>query len=283
MLAHLGYIVGEPRDQAGLVGTRYSATRREDSEKHKVIDVVDLKEQPELRPLCDNIERASSMDDCAGIVNIHDTIFVRDELFLGIFDLPPVATPLARLASPEHFWPAAAKLVSAIRFIHRRELVHGALSPYTVYGTPDGPVLSEFWWMHNAEQLPLASCPSDDVTSLIPVKILPFLSPEELEGEPPSRESDLYAVGSLFYYLLTGKPPRVLSLDDLSDDARKVIGLTPVMPVDEWVPGLDDHIVAVIEKLLVADPSQRMNIFMLEAITLEKTGQLPQEDAIPQS
>lgn len=278
LLNHLGYIPGEKWDDT-LVGKRFRATRKNQTDEHVVVDFVDLKQQPALRPLCQNLGRVLSVDDCAGIANLQDTVLVRDELFIAVTALPPDARPASKLTSSATFWAEAYQLVSALRYLHRRELVHSAICPDTVYWTTEGPVLSEFWWMHNAEELPLASCPSEDISSLMPLRVMPFLSPEQLESEPPTRDSDLYSLGALFYFLLSGQPPRTPATKDWLADPRRILSLTPVMPLEEWAPGLDNEIYALVDMLLKHEPSARMNIFMLEAITAERSGNLP-EDAL---
>ncbi len=94
---------------------------------------------------------------------------------------------------------------------------------------------------------------------------------------------------SFGWMLIAVENPNVISVErgkhgsPVPSRVRNLEASCEVLWKGKWVPGLDNHILAVVEKLLIADPSQRMNIFMLEAITLEKTGQLPHEDAIPQS
>lgn len=278
LLNQLGYTPGEKWDD-NLVGKRFRATRKDDANIHVVVDFVDLLQQPALRPLCENMGRADSIANFAGIANVLDTVMIREELFIAFTALPPDARPCERLKSSSTFWADAYKLVSCLRYLHRRERVHAAICPDTVYWTSAGPVIGEFWWMHNAEGLPLASLPSEDITALMPVRVMPFLAPEQLMDEPPTRNSDLYALGSLFYFLLSGQPPRSPATKDWLLDPRKVLNVTPVMPLEEWVTGLEPEIYTLVNMLLMHEPSARMNIFMLEALTAERSGNLP-EDAL---
>jgi len=50
---------------------------------------------------------------------------------------------------------------------------------------------------------------------------LGFMSPQQVQGEPPSPSDDIYAVGATLYELLTGKPP--LYGDDLSTQILEVV------------------------------------------------------------
>ncbi|MBY0548173.1 MAG: hypothetical protein K2W95_12840 [Candidatus Obscuribacterales bacterium] len=259
------------------MGKRFRASKIDKPGVPFVVDLVDLTLQPALRPLCENLSSVGSIDDCPGIARLIDTVMLRDELFIAVTALPLDARPYDKLTDSANFWADAYKLVSALRYLHRRELVHAAICPDTVYWTKEGPVLGEFWWMHNAECLPLANLASEDIAALMPVRVMPFLAYEQLAGEPPTRDSDLYALGALFYFLLSGRPPRNPASKDWLLDPRRVLNLTPVIPLEEFAPGLDREIYNLVSLLMMNDRASRMNIFMLEALTAERSGNLPED------
>lgn len=276
LLKSLGYTPG-PQWEDTLVGKRFRVFRTDRPDVPLVVDLVDLRLQPALRPLCDNLSSAISVDDCPSISRLIDTVLVRNELFIAVTALPVDARPCDKLSDTTTFWKDAYRLVSALRYLHRREFVHAAICPDTVYWTAQGPVLGEFWWMHNAEGLPLVKRSSEEITALMPVRVMPFLAPEQLEGEPPTRDADLYALGALFYFLLSGQPPRNPASKDWFIDPRRILNLTPVVPLEEWSSGLDREIYSLVNLLLMHEPSERMNIFMLEALTAERSGNLPED------
>lgn len=274
LLDHLGYVPYRRYEDA-LVGVRYKATRKDDASDLVFFDIVDTGAAPEAKLLCDNLESAARVSQNAGIVHIRDTIYLK-ELFIAISTAVREYEPPRQHAINDEFWIALAKLVQAIRLLHRREYVHCAISPLTVYWSESGPWLGEFWWMHNAEGLPVSGAPSDEVTRQIPTAVLPYLSPEQLEGEVPTRESDLYALGAYIYHMVTGKAPRNISRSMLEAAPHKVLSTVPIMPVEEWRPDVSNDVRALINGLLVRNPDDRLNIFMLEAMLAEKTGTIVQ-------
>lgn len=132
--------------------------------------------------------------------------------------------------------------------------------------------------MHTADGIPQGPFTTEEVTMLIPNAVLPYQAPEQLEGESPSRESDIYSLGALLYYAVSGQAPRSQRRKEFTVANRKDLLRTPILPVQEWVPEVDNDIALFIEKLLLNDAANRINIFTLEAITLDRIGELPAED-----
>ena len=80
------------------------------------------------------------------------------------------------------------------------------------------------------------------------------LAPEVLRGEPASPQSDLYAMGVVGYYLLTGKP--VFDAQSAAD----LIGHhlhTPPVPLRQRVPSVPADLEAVILRCLAKEPAAR--------------------------
>jgi tetratricopeptide (TPR) repeat protein len=98
-------------------------------------------------------------------------------------------------------WPqllgALAGIADGLAELHARGLVHRDLKPANVLLGDDGvPVLADFG---------LAAAAGD---AAAPRGGSPFaMSPQQLDGEPPAPEDDLYAFGALAYELLGGYPP----------------------------------------------------------------------------
>ncbi len=95
-------------------------------------------------------------------------------------------------------WRAACALLrdvaSALAIVHSRRLVHRDVSARNVRRTPDGRAkLLDFG----------ALCPMGVAHEV--VGTAPFVSPEQLAGEPLDARSDLFSLGALAYHLLTGR------------------------------------------------------------------------------
>ena len=81
-----------------------------------------------------------------------------------------------------------------------------------------------------------------------------FMSPEQLNGEALDHKSDLYSLGCLFYYSLTGKHPFQ------GDSAVQVMAShfqAQVQPISELRKDLPDSVSAWIMKLISRNPSER--------------------------
>jgi hypothetical protein len=111
--------------------------------------------------------------------------------------LDPVASTLgeAVAAAPLGLEPAldhAFAVLGAVVSLHAAGRTHGSISPESVYCRPDGGVaLAPYSW--------LAAGPAPD-----------FRSPESALGAPAGQRSDLYELGALLFWLLTGRSPREL-------------------------------------------------------------------------
>ncbi|HMJ16710.1 MAG TPA: protein kinase, partial [Polyangiaceae bacterium] len=95
-------------------------------------------------------------------------------------------------------WREACSLLrdvaSALALVHSRRLVHRDVTPRNVYRTRDG----------RAKLIDFGSLCAMGTSGEI-VGTPPFISPESLEGEPIDARADLFALGALGYFLLTGK------------------------------------------------------------------------------
>ncbi len=82
-----------------------------------------------------------------------------------------------------------------------------------------------------------------------------YVAPEQvIHSQPPDRRADIYSLGAVAYFLLTGRPPF------LGDSAMEVmIAHThePVIPPSEIRPGLPDDLEQVVLRCLAKKPGDR--------------------------
>lgn len=81
-----------------------------------------------------------------------------------------------------------------------------------------------------------------------------YAAPEQLTGGPIDRRADLYAVASVLYEALTGRPP--FEADTMFELISQVATIAPPPP-SAWVPGLPPGLDAVLLAGLAKDPDQR--------------------------
>ncbi|MDG5802598.1 serine/threonine-protein kinase [Streptomyces ossamyceticus] len=137
----------------------------------------------------------------------------------------------------------ALGLVEALREIHRAGVVHRDLKPANVLIAGDGPRVIDFGISRAAENHTLT-----ETGQMIGTP--PFMSPEQLtDARTVGPASDVFSLGSLLVYTLSGKGP--FDADSPYLTAYRVIHDEPVL--DEVPPPLR----AILEQCLAKDAADR--------------------------
>jgi len=154
-------------------------------------------------------------------------------------------------------------VATSLALLHNRHVLHRDLSPANIRVTQDGRCkLLDFG--------ALASFgPSPHV-----VGTPPFIAPEVLDGAPLDQRTDLYALGALAYWLLTGQH---------AYPARNLVELperwaSTLLPPSVHVPGVPLELDALVLSLLHHEPRGRIASAAEVIARLEVIGQLDPED-----
>jgi eukaryotic-like serine/threonine-protein kinase len=139
------------------------------------------------------------------------------------------------------------QILRALGYAHRRGIVHRDVKPQNVILDPDGQA--------KVADFGIARAGNSDMTQTgTIVGTVQYLSPEQAEGHPVDRRSDLYSVGVVLYELLTGRVP--FDGEAPISIAIKHINERPVPP-GQLRPGIPPALEAVVLRALEKDPARR--------------------------
>ncbi|XP_053691112.1 aurora kinase B-like [Sabethes cyaneus] len=133
-------------------------------------------------------------------------------------------------------------LVSALIYLHERNVIHRDIKPENLLLGHGGELkMADFGWsVHEPTSTRTTLCGTLD-----------YLSPEMVQGQPHTKNVDLWSLGVLAYELLVGHAP----FHAVSYDAT----YTKIMKVRYEMPsGVSRSAAHLISRLLVRDPAQRM-------------------------
>ena len=129
---------------------------------------------------------------------------------------------------------------------HAKKVVHYSLEPAKIMCGWDGTVRILGFGVSGA----------GNFTAILPdpPAFLPYMSPEQIGGEPPDERANIFSLGAIFYEMVTEQ--RAFKGGDAAAVHHSILEDTPVDPLElnaRMHPGLS----ALIMKALAKDPEQR--------------------------
>lgn len=123
----------------------------------------------------------------------------------------------------------AKQLAQGLGVAHAAGLIHHDLRPQNIMLREDGtPVLIDLG-------VPIVSGSASPALNSPDKEVLDYASPEELEGKPLTRRSNIYSLGVILYELLSGHQP---NLPTLPFDIFPQANMPKEEPLEEARPGL---------------------------------------------
>ena len=157
---------------------------------------------------------------------------------------------------PDALAGVVAQILDALEFLHGRDIVHRDLKPSNILVDLDGAVRVLDFGL--ASRLNREGAVSQEGAV---VGTLAYLSPEQYRGEPASAASDLYALGTMVFQLLTGELPfRGPPLEALRARQDR-----PPPRIDERVTGVPPALVAIVHRLMARDAAERPTLAEVRA------------------
>jgi Tol biopolymer transport system component len=138
------------------------------------------------------------------------------------------------------FFRLAIPLTDALAAAHAQGITHRDLKPANVMVAEDGRVkVLDFGLAHAPASGNVAECPTITATARGLVMGTPlYMSPEQAEGALLDARSDIFALGVVFYEMLTGQRPfagsshAAIVSSILRDSPRPITQLNPAIPRD---------------------------------------------------
>jgi serine/threonine protein kinase len=135
-------------------------------------------------------------------------------LVLELVEGPTLAERIARGAlPPEDVLAIAAQIIEALEYAHERNVIHRDLKPANIKLAPDRSVKVLDFGLAKAVTDPApASDPSNSPTLTIGGTVAgvilgtaAYMSPEQAQGRPLDKRTDIWSFGVVLYEMLTGK------------------------------------------------------------------------------
>jgi eukaryotic-like serine/threonine-protein kinase len=139
------------------------------------------------------------------------------------------------------------QVLGAIRFAHRKGIVHRDIKPHNVLADADGRLKVTDFGIARAGASQMTEAGSIIGTAQ-------YLSPEQARGAPVDHRSDLYSVGVVLYEMLTGSVP--FTGDTPVEIAMKHISTVPEPPSARR-PEVPEDLDMIVLRALAKDPDER--------------------------
>jgi serine/threonine protein kinase len=253
IVAHLG---------AGGMGEVWRAkdTRLERSVAVKILPAA-LASNAQLRARFEREARAISQLNHPHICTVHDVGNEQgtDFLVMELLEGETLAERLTRGALPlGDVLRYGAQIAEALDRAHRHGIVHRDLKPGNVMITKSGAKLLDFGLARNAAS---AVSNPDTKTEHMPltaegtiVGTFQYMAPEQLAGEEADARTDIFALGTVLYEMLTGR--RAFQGKTKTSLIGAIVGGQP-QPVSEIQPLTPRALEHVIARCLAKEPEER--------------------------
>jgi serine/threonine protein kinase/TolA-binding protein len=173
------------------------------------------------------------------------------ELGLIIFKEGPLATGRAL-----HI---GAQMCDALQAAHNAGIIHRDLKPENILlitnkGQPDFVKVLDFGIAKSAEVEETAKSGRRLTRPGVAMGTPEYMAPEQAAGKPADPRSDIYAVGSILYEMLTGKPP--YDGDNVMEVLHKKANESPA-PLRSLRPDVTDPVEQLVERAMARSPAAR--------------------------
>jgi serine/threonine protein kinase len=238
---------------------------------------ADLAQEPIARARFEAEARAAARLSHPNIVTVYDSGEDDGQPFL-VMELLPGKTFGDEIASGrvavERAVSVTSAVLSALSAAHHEGILHRDVKPGNVLlTTEDVPKVADFGIAKTAD----ASATTATLTGEL-LATPAYLAPERLTGEAASPASDIYAAGVLLYEALAGETPYPARTPA---ELLRAISEGNAAPLHARRDDVPPAVVAVVERAMARDPSQRFASADAMSAALEAASQTREEPADP--
>jgi len=212
----------------------------------KILNATPGLDEALLQRFVQEFDIISSIDH-PNVVKIFDRGFSDKRAYIAMEYFPSgsLAEVIVSGLSARQALSLLAQAASALREIHNRGIIHRDIKPSNLMARPDGSIaLADFG---------IAKRLGDDFARTRQGELYGtpyYVSPEQIEGNPATAQSDIYALGIIFYEMLTGARP--FEADSVSElIAMHVNASRPRLP-----ESLSEY-QGLLDRMLAASPRDR--------------------------
>jgi serine/threonine protein kinase len=144
-------------------------------------------------------------------------------------------------------------IADGVQVAHAEQAIHRDLKPENVFILPDNV----------AKVLDFGIAKFLDHGSLTTQKdhihgTMLYMSPEHLQGKAVTPRSDVYALGTILYEAMAGRPPALLGMTEITMNAvawAQINRMPP--PLNELNDTVPSHVARIVQRMIAKDPADR--------------------------
>jgi eukaryotic-like serine/threonine-protein kinase len=258
------YTIDSPLGKGGM-GEVYRAvdTRLGRSVAIKILADRSSDESESVKRFLVEAKAASALNH-PNIVTVHD-IGREGALHFIVMEKIDGVPLTARLGEPmpfEIFLDIAIQMTSALAAAHAAGVVHRDIKPANVMLTPSGNVKVVDFGLARV-RIEELSAAADDATVRMDARLtrpgvilgtVGYMAPEQIESQRATPRSDVFALGVVFYELLSGRPA-FASGTPVSTIASILRDMPP--PLTKVRPAIPGRLALLVERCLAKGPAER--------------------------
>lgn len=209
--------------------------------------------------------RASATLNHPSIVAVYDAGSDGDVHFLAmeLIDGQPLSEWMRQRRNIDHRVELMAQVAEGLARAHDAGIVHRDLKRGNIMVTADGRAkIVDFGIAKLTERAGERTGPTGTTTPTSRVGTTAYMAPEQIEGRPLDRRTDVFSFGTVLYELLTGTNP--FSAEQYADTLHNVVHLEPAM---DRIPL---PLRRVVQRCLRKDPALRYDSLRDAALDLRE-------------